>query len=74
MKYAVKILHIGAVGALELRDELLDAGLVQNQDFEWEFRPPEYDDSGFQAVSPRQVLFKFQDPALATYYQLKWAR
>jgi len=69
----VKILHVTVVAALELRDQLLSAGLVQNQDFEWEYRQAEYETFG-SAVSPRQVEFRFRDPVLATYYQLKWAQ
>ena len=39
----VRILHVNAVQALELRDQLTDAGLVQDRDFEWEYRQAEYD-------------------------------
>lgn len=74
MTAVVKILHVNAVTALELRDQLTDAGLVQDLDFEWEYHQAEYDGSSFQAVMPRHVVFRFQDPKLATYYQLKWAR
>lgn len=72
----VRILHVNAVQALELRDQLTDAGLVMDQDYEWEYRQAEYDlnDSFKPAVTPRQVIFRFQDPMLSTYYQLKWAR
>lgn len=72
----VRILHVNAVQALELRDQLLDVGLVMNQDFEWEYRQAEYDLNVLfgSAVTPRQVIFRFQDPMLATYYQLKWAQ
>jgi len=71
---SVKILLVGAVLAVELRDLLTDAGLSQDRDFEWEYHQAEYDGSSFQAVMPRHVIFRFQDPKLATYYQLKWAR
>jgi hypothetical protein len=71
---SIKILHTGVVRALELRDELLDGGLIQDLDFEWEYHQPKYDASGFEAVMPRHVVFRFQDPKLATYYQIKWAR
>lgn len=72
----VRILHVSAVQALELRDQLTDAGLVMDQDFEWEYRQAEYDlnDSFKPAVTPRQVEFRFKDPVMATYYQLKWAQ
>lgn len=69
----VRVLHVNAVRALELRDQLLEAGLIQDQDFEWEYRQAEYDNTGYEAVSPRQVEFRFRDAVLATYYQLKWA-
>lgn len=72
----VKIQHVNAIQALELRDQLTDAGLVMDRDFEWEYRQAEYDlnDSFKPAVTPRQVEFRFKDPVVATYYQLKWAR
>lgn len=69
----VRILHVNAVQALELRDQLTDAGLVMDRDYEWEYRQAEYDVHSLAAVTPRQVEFRFHDPVLATYYQLKWA-
>lgn len=70
----VEILHVTAVGALELRDQLLEAGLVQDRDFEWSYHQAEYDNFSAHAVVPRHVAFRFQDAKLATYYQLKWAK
>lgn len=72
----VRILHVSAVQALELRDQLLAAGLIMDRDFEWEYRQAEYDLNVLfgDAVTPRQVEFRFQDPMMATYYQLKWAQ
>ena len=70
----VQILHVGAVRALELRDQLIEAGLVQNQDFEWEYHQAKYDNGSWSAAEPRQVVFRFHNPVLATYYQLKWAQ
>jgi hypothetical protein len=68
----IVILHVNAVRALELRDQLRDAGLIQDQDFEWEYRQAEYDNFSYNAVVPRHVTFRFRDAALATYYSLKW--
>lgn len=70
----VEILHVTAVGALELRDQLLAAGLIQDQDFEWSYHRAEYDNFSGHAVTPKHVKFRFQDATLATYYQLKWAK
>jgi hypothetical protein len=68
----VKILHVNAVRALELRDQLQDSGLIQNQDFEWEYHQAEYDGSSYEAVIPRHMIVRFRDAALATFWQLKW--
>jgi len=69
----IVILHVNAVRALELRDQLQNSGLIQDQDFEWEYRQAEYDNFSHNAVVPRHVKFRFRDPALATFWQLKWS-
>ena len=68
----VVIPNVNAVRALELRDQLQDSGLIQDQDFEWLYQQAEYDTFSFIAVVPRRVTFRFRDPALATFWQLKW--
>lgn len=60
------------MAAVELKDRLLADGLVMHQDFEWTYSQATYNHDGFSAVSPRQATFAFRDPALATFYQLKW--
>lgn len=71
--YSVIVLHVNATRALELRDQVVDAGLAQDRDFVWEYRQASYDNDGFTAVTPRQVKFEFVDPAMATFFKLKWA-
>lgn len=70
--HPVVVLHVNAVRALELRDHVLEHGLVQEHDFTWEYRQATYDNDGFTAVTPRQVRFVFKDPAMATFFNLKW--
>ena len=60
------------MAAIELKNQLLAAGLIIDQDFSWCYTQATYDNDGFNAVTPKQALFEFQDPALATFYQLKW--
>jgi hypothetical protein len=72
MSTQIKILHVNAVRVLELRDELLDAGLVQDRDFTWSYHQAEYDNFSYDAVTPRHACFNFEDASLATFYQLKW--
>jgi len=70
--HPVVVLHVNAVRALELRDQVLSHGLIQDRDFVWEYTQASYDNDGYTAVTPRQVKFKFVDPAMATFFNLKW--
>ena len=67
---AVIIEHCGVSHALELKNELLADGLVMNQDFVWAWRPSRWDN--FTGSEPSCVVFDFLDPALATFYRLRW--
>lgn len=58
--------------ALEMVAELRQSGLIMDQDFVWRFEKGDYNDSN--EFMPPSVTFEFQDPALATFYQLKWSR
>ena len=72
--HSVRILHIGPVDAIELKNQLLTTGLIMDRDFVWKYRQATYDNNGFSVVDPKQATFEFEDPALATFYQLKWLR
>ena len=69
--YRVVITDIEPIEALWLKEQLVRDGLVMNRDFEWKYHPPQWD--GFTQEHPKHVEFSFQDPSLATFYQLKWA-
>ena len=71
--HSVRILHIDPVEAIELKNQLLQAGLVIEQDFEWAWITAEYNDvEGW--TRQKHAEFRFHDAAMATFYQLKWAR
>ena len=69
--HRVVITGVTAAEAMQYRDQLLQAGLIMHQDFEWSYHPPLWD--GFTQEQPRRVMFAFCNPALATFYQLKWS-
>ena len=54
--------------------ELQVSGLIQNQDYVWQYVPAWDDNFGSLDSSSRAVIFAFSNPALATFYQLKWQR
>jgi hypothetical protein len=56
--------------AMVRKQQLIDAGLVQDQDFVWAYRASEYD--GFTMNRDRHAVFAFRDPAVASFYRLKW--
>jgi hypothetical protein len=63
---------------MEMVWALLDAGLVMNKDFTWCYIPKNsvgivYHDEDF-VPADKSVIIGFQDPALATFYSLKWQR
>jgi hypothetical protein len=62
------------MAAIELKNQLLAAGLVIDRDFVWEYHQARYDNDGFTPVDPKQVTFSFFEPSLATFYRLKWSR
>jgi hypothetical protein len=68
----VQLFHVNPVEALELKRELLITGLKMEDDFTWRYQQVKHDDFSFQS-SPSSVTFNFKDPALATFYNLKWA-
>ena len=69
--YRVVITDIEPIEALCLKDQLIQDGLVIDIDFEWEWHPSYWD--GFTQERPKHAKFIFQNAALATFYQLKWA-
>ena len=72
--HRIRIEHVGPIEAIELKNQLLKDGLSINQDFVWEYRQATYDNDGFTPVDSKQAIFSFFEPAMATFYQLKWSR
>ena len=70
--HPVRVLTHNAGQALAFKDSLVDAGLVMEQDFVWRYFASAYDWIG-SVEEPGHTVFEFRDPALATFYQLKWS-
>jgi hypothetical protein len=68
-----------AARGMEMVWALRDAGLVLDQDFTWCYIPKTADPVTINEWSlfeknVRKVIIGFQDPAMATFYSLKWQR
>ena len=71
----VIITNISAADAMALKADLDQSDLIVNVDYTWRFQPVKYNyDFSMYAVEDSQVLFEFADPAMASFYQLKWTR
>jgi hypothetical protein len=57
---------------IAIKNQLINLGLEINKDFVWRYHSAHYDSDGYQAVTPRQVVFEFTNPADATFFKLKW--
>ena len=64
----------GSQEALALKHQLDVDGLIVNQDYTWRYQKPVYDEFAWTESEISSVTFTFQNPILASFYQLKWAR
>jgi hypothetical protein len=67
-------LDCGAQQALAYKHQLDLDGLIVNKVYEWRYQKPVYDEFAWTDSEVSHVTFTFRNPALATFYQLKWAR
>ena len=71
-EHELRIEHATPDDGIRWTRELQESGLLRDQDYTWSYEPAQYDDFGIRDSRPRAVVFAFVNPALATFYQLKW--
>lgn len=64
--------QVAPTQAIELKNELVAAGLVMDQDFVWRYYQARWNDFNYAGIEPATVIFDFEQDSLATFYQLKW--
>lgn len=74
MSDIIVLSNISAQQALDYKKQLDVDGLVTDQDYTWCYRPVKYNDWGMSNGEHSRVDFEFTDPALASFYRLKWAK
>lgn len=60
--------------ALWFKEQLTQDGLVLNHDYTWSYQPVKYNDWSMAPMEQSCVEFEFVDPALASFYRLKWTK
>lgn len=68
----IVILVQNAQQAVELKDQILAAGLILHQDFSWEYRPDPYDGYDDSLHAHPEARFIFRDPAQETFFRMKF--
>ena len=58
--------------ALELKEQIVSAGLQLNEDFTWEYRPDPYDGWDDSLHAHPEARFTFRDPAQETFFRMKF--
>ena len=70
--HTVRVHNIEVYDAIDLKNRLIQDGLIMDRDFKWTWITAEYNDvKGW--TRQKHAEFEFRDPALATFYQLKWS-
>jgi hypothetical protein len=68
----IVVLVQNAQQAVELKDQILAAGLILHQDFSWEYRPDPYDGYDDTLHAHPEARFIFRDPAQETFFRMKF--
>ena len=68
----IQVLVQNAQQALDLKEQVVAAGLVINEDFTWEYIPNHYDGYDDTSHSHPEVIFIFRDPAQETFFRMRF--
>jgi hypothetical protein len=66
------ILVKNAQEALELKEQVLAAGLILHEDFTWEYQPDPYDGYDDSSHAHPEVRFIFRDPVQETFFRMRF--
>ena len=71
--FAVVVQDVNANKAIDIKNQLLQDGLIIDKDFTWIYRQAKYDTSlGWNLIESQAAIFVFNKQSLATFYMLKW--
>lgn len=68
----IVVLVQNAQQALELKEQIVAAGLQLNEDFTWEYRPDPYDGWDDSLHAHPEARFIFRDPAQETFFRMRF--
>ena len=68
----IRVLVQNTQQALDLKDQVVAAGLVINEDFTWEYQPNLYDVYHDSLHAQPEVRFTFRDSAHETFFSMRF--
>ena len=68
--YDIVLKHTSAPQAVDLKNQIVEDGLILDKDFEWRWTQSVWDE--MTGVTPSQTKFSFCEEKMAVFYQLKW--
>ncbi len=68
----IVVLVKNAQQAIELKDQVLAAGLILHEDFSWEYIPDPYDGYNDSLHAHPEARFVFRDAAQETFFRMKF--
>lgn len=72
--HTVTIYNINASESVDLKNRLTqEHGLVDGVDFQWAWFPVVLDNFSYFQETPSKLELRFQDPANALFFQLKYS-
>ena len=69
--YPITVRDVSPFDAIGYKFQLIQAGLVMDDDFSWAYVPSTWDNFTGETHG-KYVVFQFREESLATFYQLKW--
>lgn len=72
MAVDVVVRNISVPELMDIVKELRDQGLKQEIDFDFAYRPPVWDNFGYDTVREKHAVFTFYREKLATLFAIKY--
>jgi hypothetical protein len=70
--HTVKIEHASPDDGIRMHREVQTLGLVHEKDYIWQYEPATHDNFSISNSTTRQVVFKFVDASMASFFGIKW--
>lgn len=68
----IVVMYKDPSGIIDIVKDLRQQGLVQGQDFDFAYRPPQWDNFSGDEIRNKHTIFSFYTEELASWFALKY--